>query len=120
MDVEPRGEGAVVMMCHRIEDPTFDATADSTNTATAKTLLVSLGGIVVGVAGTRALVDVGMTVAWHNEEPSGGTRAAYAPGQVTQFWRALRRPVGRLYLAGEHVGVDEQDRHPRPLAAHQL
>src|SRR5262249_15115820 len=31
LDVEPRGEGAVVMMCHRIEDPTFDATAVATN-----------------------------------------------------------------------------------------
>jgi hypothetical protein len=31
MDVEPRGEGAVLMMCHRIEDPTFDATAVATN-----------------------------------------------------------------------------------------
>ena len=31
MDVEKRGERAVVMMCHRIEDPTFDATAVATN-----------------------------------------------------------------------------------------
>lgn len=31
MDLEPRGERAVVMMCHRIEDPTFDATAVATN-----------------------------------------------------------------------------------------
>jgi len=31
MDVEKRGESAVVMMCHRIEDPTFDATAVATN-----------------------------------------------------------------------------------------
>jgi len=31
MDVEPRGEQGVVMMCHRIEDPTFDATAVATN-----------------------------------------------------------------------------------------
>jgi hypothetical protein len=31
MDVEKRGEAAVVMMCHRIEDPTFDATAVATN-----------------------------------------------------------------------------------------
>jgi len=31
MDVEPRGEDGVVMMCHRIEDPTFDATAVATN-----------------------------------------------------------------------------------------
>jgi hypothetical protein len=31
MDVEKAGERAVVMMCHRIEDPTFDATAVATN-----------------------------------------------------------------------------------------
>lgn len=31
MDVEKRGESAVVMMCHRIEDPTFDATAVASN-----------------------------------------------------------------------------------------
>jgi hypothetical protein len=31
LDVEPRGDKAVVMMCHRIEDPTFDATAVATN-----------------------------------------------------------------------------------------
>lgn len=31
LDVEPRGEKTVVMMCHRIEDPTFDATAVATN-----------------------------------------------------------------------------------------
>lgn len=31
LDVEPRGERGVVMMCHRIEDPTFDATAVATN-----------------------------------------------------------------------------------------
>ena len=31
MDVEKSGERAVVMMCHRIEDPTFDATAVATN-----------------------------------------------------------------------------------------
>ena len=31
MDVEPMGEPFVVTMCHRIEDPTFDATAAATN-----------------------------------------------------------------------------------------
>jgi hypothetical protein len=31
LDVEKYGEAAVVMMCHRIEDPTFDATAVATN-----------------------------------------------------------------------------------------
>lgn len=31
VDTEPFGEGAVVRMCHHIEDPTFDATAIATN-----------------------------------------------------------------------------------------
>ena len=31
LDAEKGGERAVVMMCHRIEDPTFDATAVATN-----------------------------------------------------------------------------------------
>ena len=31
MDVEPHGEAAVRLMCHEIEDPTFDATAVATN-----------------------------------------------------------------------------------------
>jgi len=31
MDVEPHGEDAVRLMCHDIEDPTFDATAAATN-----------------------------------------------------------------------------------------
>ncbi len=52
---------------------------------------------------TRALVDRGSSIAWQNEVPSGGSYVAYGPGQVTRFWRALRRPAGRLYLAGEHT-----------------
>jgi hypothetical protein len=31
MDVEPMGEDYVRLMCHDIEDPTFDATAVATN-----------------------------------------------------------------------------------------
>jgi monoamine oxidase len=48
-------------------------------------------------------IESGATAAWSNEEYSRGAYAAYAPGQVTRFWRALRRPVGQIYLAGEHV-----------------
>jgi len=44
----------------------------------------------------------GATAAWADERWSRGSYAAYAPGQVTRFWRALRRPVDRIYLAGEH------------------
>lgn len=42
------------------------------------------------------------TAAWAQERYSRGSYVAYAPGQVTRFWRTLRRPVDRIYLAGEH------------------
>ena len=29
--------------------------------------------------------------------------ATFSAGQVTRFWRALLRPHGRVYLAGEHT-----------------
>jgi monoamine oxidase len=51
---------------------------------------------------SRALYANGSSVAWQNELPSGGSVAAYAPGQVTHFWRTLRKPVDRIFLAGEH------------------
>jgi monoamine oxidase len=51
----------------------------------------------------RARISSAATVAWSSEEYARGAYAAYAPGQVTRFWRALRRPVGPIYLAGDHV-----------------
>jgi monoamine oxidase len=53
--------------------------------------------------GSRSLYADGRAAAWGNEAPSRGSIAAYAPGQVTQYWRVLRRPHGRLFLAGEHT-----------------
>lgn len=50
----------------------------------------------------RERLEAGATAAWAEERYSRGSRAAYAPGQVTRFWSALRRPVGPIYLAGEH------------------
>jgi len=47
-------------------------------------------------------VESGATAAWAEERWSRGSYAAYAPGRVTRFWRVLRRPVDRIYLAGEH------------------
>jgi monoamine oxidase len=43
------------------------------------------------------------SVAWRNERFTGGAWAAPAPGQVTDFWSALRRPAGLIHLAGEHT-----------------
>ena len=51
----------------------------------------------------KGRLEAGATVAWSDEEYARGSYAAYAPGQVTRYWRALREPVGRLYLAGDHT-----------------
>lgn len=48
-------------------------------------------------------VEATVVLPWYDEPESGGTYEAYAPGQVTRFWRAVREPVGRLHLAGEHT-----------------
>jgi monoamine oxidase len=43
--------------------------------------------------------------AWHLNRWAGGSRAAFAPGQVTRFRGLLRRPAGRVVFAGEHTSV---------------
>lgn len=45
----------------------------------------------------------GESVAWHTDGWSLGTAVAYAPGQVTRFQNAVRRPIGRVHFAGEHT-----------------
>lgn len=47
----------------------------------------------------------GATVAWGSEQFSRGSYSAWAPGQYTRFWPALRRPYGRVYFAGEHTDL---------------
>jgi monoamine oxidase len=53
--------------------------------------------------GSRALYAHGSAAVWLNETPTMGAIAAYAPGQVTSYWDAVRRRYGRLLLAGEHA-----------------
>ena len=53
--------------------------------------------------GSRAELRGAQTFAWAREPYTGGTYTAYAPGQVSRFWRELRRPVGRIHFAGEHT-----------------
>jgi len=55
--------------------------------------------------GTRGLVVGGATEAWFGERYSLGIAIAYNRHQVVKYWRALREPVGRLYLAGDHASV---------------
>jgi monoamine oxidase len=40
---------------------------------------------------------------WPTERYSGGSWLAPRRGQVVPYWRALRQPVGRIHLAGEHT-----------------
>ena len=42
---------------------------------------------------------------WSVEPHFGGAYAVYEPGQVTAYWDVLRRPFGRIHLAGEHVAT---------------
>lgn len=43
------------------------------------------------------------THSWANDEYAGGAYSAYSAEQVMRFWDVLRRPHGRLILAGEHT-----------------
>jgi monoamine oxidase len=47
----------------------------------------------------------GWSRAWGAQARYGGSYAVYQPGQVTAFWDVLRRPWGRVHLAGEHVAT---------------
>jgi len=47
----------------------------------------------------------GFSRAWSAEPLFGGSYAVYGPGDITRFWEALRRPYGRLHLAGEHAAT---------------
>ncbi len=53
--------------------------------------------------GSRTLYARGAAAVWLNEAPTLGGIAAYAPGQLTSYWAAVRRRYGRLLLAGEHT-----------------
>ena len=53
--------------------------------------------------GSARLFARGRTVAWSNSRLNGGAYSAFAPGQVADFWTALRRSYGRIHLAGEHT-----------------
>jgi monoamine oxidase len=47
--------------------------------------------------------DRGVRADWATDPLTGGSYTAYAPGQVTRFWDAVRTPFGRVTLAGEHA-----------------
>jgi monoamine oxidase len=53
--------------------------------------------------GSKRALAASFTQTWAADPWTGGTYSAYAPGQMNPFWEALRRPAGRIWLAGEHT-----------------
>ncbi len=48
---------------------------------------------------------VGFSRAWSAEPRFGGSYSNYRPGEITAYWDVLRRPSGRIHLAGEHTAM---------------
>jgi monoamine oxidase len=44
-------------------------------------------------------------VHWGAQPWTGGAFSAYGPGQVGRLWETLRRPHGRVHVAGEHTAA---------------
>ena len=55
--------------------------------------------------GAAGFAGHGVTTDWSNDPLALGTYASFEPGQITRVWPLLRRPHGRLLLAGEHTDV---------------
>ncbi len=53
--------------------------------------------------GARGHAVQSATMAWPDEQYTGGGYAAYAPGQMVKYWEVLRSPIGRIRFAGEHT-----------------
>ena len=71
---------------------------ESTRVAQAAGLMAAMHGLVDEPIG-------GWSRAWSAQPRFGGSYAVYRPGEVTRYWDVLRRPWGRVHLAGEHVAT---------------
>ncbi len=49
--------------------------------------------------------EIGFSRAWSAEPRFGGSYSNYRPGEITAYWDVLRRPAGRIHLAGEHTAM---------------
>lgn len=59
-----------------------------------------------GVAdNASSVLEAVETVSWNDDPWSGGAWLVYRPGQVVAWRDLLRRPVGRVHLAGEHTAT---------------
>lgn len=115
----PAGYATTAGRAQRIYDPTID------QPGTAGILMAYCGGegghqwaemdesqrISLAAEEMRSMHGItdaplgGWSRAWGAQSRFGGSYAVYEPGQVTAFWDVLRRPWGRVHLAGEHVAT---------------
>ncbi len=78
---------------------TVDADPDVTIERCQKEFARIFPGVPANPSGKATSFD------WTTNQYSPGLNAAWAPGQVTSFWSALRQPIGRLHLSGEYAGT---------------
>ena len=115
----PAGYATTAGRAQRIYDPTVD------QPGTAGILMAYCGGegghqwaemdeverIALAAEEMRSMHGItdsplgGWSRAWGAQARYGGSYAVYEPGQVTAYWDVLRRPWGRVHLAGEHVAT---------------
>ncbi len=55
--------------------------------------------------GSAELALEGESFDWAGDPYSGGCWMQAAPGQIVPYWQAIREPVGRIVLAGEHTST---------------
>ncbi len=56
-------------------------------------------------ANASSVLGAAETVSWSEDPWAGGAWLAFRPGQVVPWREMLRRPVGRVHLAGEHTAT---------------
>jgi monoamine oxidase len=97
-----------------VTDLPIGTTWDATNAQPGRRGILMTYGAAAGVPeaidgvdrvypGSAATAITGASIHWSDEPYSGGSYSAYAPGQMTRYYAALRKPVGRMFLAGEHT-----------------
>lgn len=79
-----------------------DALAARAGGDAARTVVRYLNQVYPGSRRAAIAVD---SIDWTADPYAGGCWMAAGPGQVVPYWRAVREPVGRIVLAGEHAST---------------
>jgi monoamine oxidase len=115
----PAGYATTESVSQRIYEPTADQPGDAgvlmsyaggdggraLATRSEDQRLTAIEDDIRAVHGVTAASVGGFSRAWSAHPRYGGSYAVYGPGQVSEFWDVLRRPHGRVWLAGEHAAT---------------